>query len=63
MNEASDLLKQFFVGAAYSVFAVGCALAVLSESVTYATFLAAFVFSILLLILSWVCAMAERDRI
>ena len=60
MNEAFDLLKQFFLGAAYSVFAVGCALAVLSESVTYAAFFAALIFATLLLKLSWVCAMAAR---
>jgi hypothetical protein len=60
MNEAFDLLKQFFLGAAYSVFAVGCALAVIAEGVTYATFFAALILATLLLILSWVCAMAER---
>jgi hypothetical protein len=60
MDEAFEVLKQFFVGAAYSVFAVGCALAVISESVTYTTFFAALISATLLLILSWLCAIAER---
>jgi hypothetical protein len=61
MKEAFEALKQFFVGAAYSVFAVGCVLAIMSDAVTYFTFFAALIFSTLLLILSWVCAMAERS--
>ena len=60
MNEAFRVLKDFFVGAAYSVFAVGCVLAVVSENVSYYTFFATFIFAVLLLILGWVCAMASK---
>lgn len=60
MKEAFDLLKSFFLGASYSVIAVGCALAVLSVNVSYLSVIAAFVFAILLFILSWLSAMAER---
>jgi hypothetical protein len=60
VKEAFDVLTQFFVGAAYSVFAVGCVLAVISDDVAYLTVVAAFIFSTLLLILGWVCAMAGR---
>ncbi len=60
MKEAFEVLKHFFVGAAYSVFAVGCVLAVVSEDVTYLMFFASFIFALFLLILGWVCAMAGR---
>ena len=60
MREAFAALREFFVGASYSVFAAGCVLAILSETVSYLTIVAAFIFALLLLILAWVCAMAGR---
>ncbi len=61
MKEAFDVLKHFFVGAGYSVFAVGCVLAVISEDFAYLTFFASFIFALLLLTLGWICALAGRD--
>jgi hypothetical protein len=49
MKEAFAALREFFVGASYSVFAAGCVLAVLSDQVTYFTVVSAFVFALLLL--------------
>jgi hypothetical protein len=60
MREAFDIVKNFFLGAAYTVFAVGCVLAVLSAEFNYLTFFASFIFALLLLILSWASAMAGR---
>jgi uncharacterized membrane protein len=60
MKAAFDALKHFFVGASYSVFAVGCVLAVVSDEFSYATFFASFLFAVLLLILGWVSALAGR---
>jgi hypothetical protein len=60
MKEAFETLREFFVGAGYSVFAAGCVLAVLSDQFSYLTFSSAFVFSLLLIILGWVTAMAGR---
>jgi len=61
MKEAFETLREFFVGAGYSVFAAGCVLAVLSDQVSYLTIISAFIFSILLITLSWVSAMAGRN--
>ena len=60
MDEAFQVLRQFFVGASYSVFAVGCALAVISGDLTYYSFVGAFIFALLLLISAWIAALAER---
>ena len=60
MAEAFEILKQFFVGASYSVFAVGCVLAIVSDQVNYLTFFTSFMFALFFLIFSWVCAMAAR---
>jgi hypothetical protein len=60
MREAFDILKHFFIGAAYSVFAVGCVLAVVSEEVSYFSFFGAFVFAFFLLIFAWAIAIAGR---
>jgi hypothetical protein len=61
MKEAFQALREFFVGAGYSVFAAGCVLAVLSEQVSYLTIAAAFIFSLLLIILGWMAAVAGRN--
>lgn len=61
MREAFTALREFFVGAGYSVFAAGCVLAVLSDQVSYLTVVSAFVFSLLLITLGWVSAMAGRN--
>jgi hypothetical protein len=51
MKEAFETLREFFVGAGYSVFAAGCVLAVLSDQVSYLTVISAFIFSLLLITL------------
>ena len=61
MKEAFETLYEFFVDAGYSVFAAGCVLAVLSDQVSYLTIISAFIFSLLLITLSWVSAMAGRN--
>jgi hypothetical protein len=61
MKEAFETLREFFVGAGYSVFAAGCVLAVLSDQVSYLTIISASIFSLLLITLGWVSAMAGRD--
>jgi hypothetical protein len=60
MKEAFDIIQNFFLGKAYTVFAVGCMLAVLYAEFSHPTFFAAFIFALLLLILSWASAMAGR---
>ena len=62
MKEAFSTLREFFVGASYSVFAAGCVLAVLTETVSYLTVVAAFIFALLLLILAWISAQAEASK-
>ena len=61
MKEAFEVLRQFFVGSSYGVFTVGCALSFLKGEFSYYSFFAAFIVSMLLLILSWVTAMAAKE--
>ena len=60
MREAFSALRDFFIGASYTVFAVGCVLAVLTDQTTYLTFFVSFISGILLLMLGWVRALAGR---
>jgi hypothetical protein len=61
MKEAFEVLRQFFVGASYGVFTVGCALSYIKGEFSYFSFFGAFILAILLLTLSWVAAMAARE--
>jgi len=61
MNEAFSALRDFFVGAAYTVFAAGCVLTVVANQVTYFAFVIALIFAVALLTFAWICAMAGRE--
>jgi hypothetical protein len=59
MKELFEVLQQFFVGAAYTIFAVGCVLWFTWPGANYYTFMVSLIMATLFLILSLVSTLAR----